>query len=146
MAAWSWSDRAPFKMSTLSGEIRGKFHTLWIRVTENGQSRLVNILDLLPSQVPMLFDDPPRALNSLLPASRWNEKWLSCAMLADGDVIGVPYNAAFVLRIHMGNDSTSTFGSFASGGYKWWGAVRAATLRAAERAVEAARCAAWGSW
>ena len=46
-------------MSTLSGEISGKFHTLYIRVTENGQTRLVNILSLLPSQVPMLFEDPP---------------------------------------------------------------------------------------
>ena len=46
-------------MSTLSGEISGKFHTLYIRVTENGQTRLVNILSLLPSQVPMLFSDPP---------------------------------------------------------------------------------------
>ena len=46
-------------MSTLSGEKRGVFHTLMIRLTENGQTRLVNVLDLLPSAVPMLFDTPP---------------------------------------------------------------------------------------
>ena len=46
-------------MATLSGEKRGVFHSLYIRVTENGQTRLVNVLDLLPSAVPMLFEDPP---------------------------------------------------------------------------------------
>ena len=46
-------------MSTLTGEKRGVFHTLMIRVIENGQARLVNILDLLPSQIDYLFDVPP---------------------------------------------------------------------------------------
>jgi len=46
-------------MSSLTGEKRGVFHTLMIRVIENGQARLVNILDLLPSQIDYLFDTPP---------------------------------------------------------------------------------------
>ena len=44
---------------SLSGEKRGIFHSLFLRVIENNQARLVNVLDLLPAQTPMLFDDPP---------------------------------------------------------------------------------------
>ena len=48
-------------MATLSSEKRDVFHSLYIRQIEDGQARLVNVLDLLPSAIPMLFDDPPSA-------------------------------------------------------------------------------------